>query len=48
MFVLCLFYDSLMTVLDLNLQGAIIFLCSDASEYMTGSELRVDSGYCLI
>jgi len=31
-----------------DLDGAIVFLASDASEFMTGSEIRVDGGYCLI
>jgi len=31
-----------------DLSGAIVFLCSDASKFMTGSELRVDGGYCCI
>ena len=30
------------------LQGAIVFLGSDASRFMTGSEIRVDGGYCII
>ncbi len=29
-------------------QGAIVFLASDASRFMTGSEIRVDGGYCII
>lgn len=28
------------------LQGAIVFLASDASRFMTGSEVRIDGGYC--
>ncbi|OAX39363.1 NAD(P)-binding protein [Rhizopogon vinicolor AM-OR11-026] len=31
-----------------DLTGAIVFLASDASKYMTGSEIRIDGGYCLI
>ncbi|KAF4608510.1 hypothetical protein EYR40_000855 [Pleurotus pulmonarius] len=31
-----------------DLAGAIVYLCSDASKFMTGSELRVDGGYCAI
>ncbi|KAJ6531246.1 NAD(P)-binding protein [Mycena capillaripes] len=31
-----------------DLAGAIVFLCSDASRFMTGSEIRVDGGYCSI
>ena len=29
-------------------QGAIVFLASDASRFMTGSEIRVDGGYCCV
>ncbi|KDQ33339.1 hypothetical protein PLEOSDRAFT_48354 [Pleurotus ostreatus PC15] len=29
-----------------DLAGAIVYLCSDASKFMTGAELRVDGGYC--
>ncbi|KAJ7749533.1 hypothetical protein DFH07DRAFT_553923 [Mycena maculata] len=31
-----------------DLAGAIVFLSSDASSFMTGSEIRVDGGYCII
>lgn len=31
-----------------DLAGAIVFLCSDASRFMTGSEVRVDGGYCVV
>ncbi|TFK76367.1 NAD(P)-binding protein [Pluteus cervinus] len=31
-----------------DLAGAIVFLASDASRFMTGSEVRVDGGYCLL
>ncbi|KDR81725.1 hypothetical protein GALMADRAFT_239883 [Galerina marginata CBS 339.88] len=31
-----------------DLAGAIVFLASDASKFMTGSEIRVDGGYCAI
>ncbi|KAJ6618851.1 NAD(P)-binding protein [Mycena sp. CBHHK59/15] len=31
-----------------DLSGAIVFLASDASSFMTGSELRIDGGYCCI
>jgi len=31
-----------------DLKGAIVYLSSDASKFMTGSELRVDGGYCAI
>ncbi|KAI0094066.1 NAD-P-binding protein [Irpex rosettiformis] len=31
-----------------DLAGAIVFLASDASRFMTGSEIRVDGGYCVI
>ncbi|KIM79584.1 hypothetical protein PILCRDRAFT_548997 [Piloderma croceum F 1598] len=31
-----------------DLSGAIVFLASDASRFITGSEIRVDGGYCVI
>ena len=31
-----------------DLSGAIVFLASDASRFMTGAEIRVDGGYCVI
>ncbi|KAJ7256456.1 hypothetical protein B0H12DRAFT_1015777 [Mycena haematopus] len=31
-----------------DLAGAIVYLCSDASSFMTGSEIRVDGGYCTV
>ncbi|KAF8891181.1 hypothetical protein BD779DRAFT_1513695 [Infundibulicybe gibba] len=31
-----------------DLSGAIVFLASDASVFMTGSEIRVDGGYCVV
>ena len=31
-----------------DLAGEIVFLASDASRFMTGSEIRVDGGYCII
>ncbi|KIJ69149.1 hypothetical protein HYDPIDRAFT_24004 [Hydnomerulius pinastri MD-312] len=31
-----------------DLSGAIVFLSSDASRFMTGAEVRVDGGYCII
>jgi len=29
-----------------DLDGAIVFLASDGSRFMTGSEVRIDGGYC--
>ena len=31
-----------------DLAGAIVFLVSDASRFMTGSEIRIDGGYTSI
>ncbi|KAG5647312.1 hypothetical protein DXG03_000850 [Asterophora parasitica] len=31
-----------------DLAGAVVFLASDASKFMTGSDIRVDGGYCII
>jgi len=31
-----------------DLAGAIVFLSSDASRFMTGSEISVDGGYCIV
>lgn len=31
-----------------DLAGAIVFLASDASRFVTGTEIRVDGGYCII
>lgn len=31
-----------------DLAGAIVFLASDASKFMTGTELLVDGGYCAV
>jgi len=29
-----------------DLMGAVVYLLSDASRYVTGTELKVDGGYC--
>ncbi|KAL4077253.1 hypothetical protein V8B97DRAFT_1940593 [Scleroderma yunnanense] len=31
-----------------DLSGAVVFLASDASQFMTGTDMRVDGGYCLL
>ncbi|KIL69860.1 hypothetical protein M378DRAFT_68799 [Amanita muscaria Koide BX008] len=31
-----------------DLVGAIVYLASDASKFVTGSEIRVDGGYCVV
>ncbi|KAF8584074.1 NAD(P)-binding protein [Ramaria rubella] len=31
-----------------ELKGAVVFLASDASKFVTGSEVRVDGGYCAV
>jgi NAD(P)-dependent dehydrogenase (short-subunit alcohol dehydrogenase family) len=30
-----------------DLQGAVVFLAADASDYMTGQDIIIDGGYCL-
>lgn len=30
-----------------ELKGAYVYLCSDASTYMTGNDMRIDGGYCV-
>jgi len=30
-----------------DLQGAVVFLASEASDFMTGHDLVIDGGYCL-
>ena len=31
-----------------ELQGAYLYLCSDASSYTTGCDIVVDGGYCAV
>jgi NAD(P)-dependent dehydrogenase (short-subunit alcohol dehydrogenase family) len=38
-------HDGLRLMIELT-QGAVVFLASDASRFMTASELRIDGGYC--
>jgi NAD(P)-dependent dehydrogenase (short-subunit alcohol dehydrogenase family) len=30
-----------------DLQGAVVFLASEVSDYMTGADLLIDGGYCV-
>ena len=30
-----------------DLQGAVVYLASEASDYMTGSDIVIDGGYCV-
>ena len=30
-----------------DLQGAVVFLASEASDFMTGSDVLIDGGYCV-
>ena len=29
-----------------DLQGAVVYLASEASDYMTGADMLIDGGYC--
>ena len=29
-----------------DLQGAVVYLAAEASDYMTGSDILIDGGYC--
>jgi NAD(P)-dependent dehydrogenase (short-subunit alcohol dehydrogenase family) len=29
-----------------DLQGAVVYLASEASDFMTGSDMVIDGGYC--
>ena len=31
-----------------DLQGAVVYLASEASDYMTGADMLIDGGYCCI
>jgi NAD(P)-dependent dehydrogenase (short-subunit alcohol dehydrogenase family) len=31
-----------------DLQGAVVYLASEASDYMTGSDILIDGGYCTL
>jgi NAD(P)-dependent dehydrogenase (short-subunit alcohol dehydrogenase family) len=30
-----------------DLQGAVVFLASEVSDFMTGSDIVIDGGYCV-